>query len=316
MLRHATLCAVVLLASAAAAQQRPIFDPDDFVNPLQRDGTLFISRLVAGGAANAIDDYRPLHHDTRFLLLANSLYVSRFQLDYKHSEARGGISQPVQVCGCTPPIYFPTPPTHDSTPAAPLPGSKETLQFAWYNSAGGSEGEPPVTLRYRLAASRQAIDTVVESFATGQVVLRLSGREQSLGLDADTYFRVGGHDVFGSLLAARTVRTGTTDNRSQNELGYMSRFPGVVFHDILLRATLTVGSVSGRGGVALNVISPAFEAFWHDPRTRANLHLVWNPQSTNSGTGGWETHSQVAFFVDRALYVKLFRSPQDEANHR
>ena len=55
-------------------------------------------------------------------------------------------------------------------------------------------------------------------------------------------------------------------------------------------------------------IPPGFEAFWHEPKTRANFHLVWNPQSTNSGTGGWETHNQVAFFVDRALYVKLFPS--------
>lgn len=317
-MRYALLYSAVLLllATAAMAQERPIFDPDDFVDPRERLATLFISRLVAGGAANFIDDYRPLHHDAGFLLVANSLYVSRFQLDYKHSEVRGGGSPPVLVCGCTPPIYFPTAPGRDSTPAAPPAGSKDTLQFAFYGPGpvAGPPTDPPVMLRYRLSWSRQPIDTVVESFATGQTVSRLHGREQSIGLDADTYFRIGGHDVFGSLLYARTVRSGTTDNRSQNELAYMVRFPGVAFHDILLRATLAVGGVSNRGGTTLNLVSPAFEAFWHDPKTRANLHLVWNPQTTNSGTGGWETHNQVAFFVDRALYVHLFRSHENDTN--
>jgi hypothetical protein len=91
----------------------------------------------------------------------------------------------------------------------------------------------------------------------------------------------------------------------------MSRFPGIAFHDVLLRATLTVGGVSNRGGTALNVVNPAFEAFLHEPKTRANLHLVWSPQSTNSGNGGWETHHQIAIFVDRALYVHLFRAHRD-----
>jgi hypothetical protein len=141
----------------------------------------------------------------------------------------------------------------------------------------------------------------------------MSGREQSVGLDADTYLPIGKHDIYGSLLYARTVRSGTTDNRSQSEFGYMSRFPGMAFHDILLRASLTIGGVSNRGGTALNVVNPAFEAFWHSSKTRANFHFVWSPQSTNSGTGGWETHHQLAVFVDRALCVHLFHAKTDSA---
>jgi hypothetical protein len=165
-------------------------------------------------------------------------------------------------------------------------------------------------LRYRLTVSRQPVNTVIKSFPAGQTLSRLSGREQSIGLDADTYFRIGGHDVYGSLLYARTVRSGTTDNRSQSEFGYMSRLPAVAIHQILVRATLTVGGVSNRGGTTLNVVNPALEAFWHNPRTGANLHLVWSPQSTNSGTGGWETHHQIAIFVDRT-YVHLFHATPD-----
>jgi len=300
---------------SASAQQRPIFDPDDSIDPRHLDGVVFISRLVIGDVANAIDDYRPVHHDTTFIYLANSLYLSHFQFDYKRSEARSGGSPPVLECKCPNPIYFPTPPPPGSTPTAPTPGAKDTFQFAWSTLSlfAGRAEEPPVMLRYRLTVTRQPIDTVIRAFATGEVLSRMSGREQSIGLDADTYVPIGRYDIYGSLLYARTVRSGTTDNRSQSEFAYMSRFPGIAFHDVLLRATLTVGGVSNRGGTALNVVNPAFEAFLHESKTRANLHLVWSPQSTNSRNGGWETHHQIAIFVDRALFVHLFHAKTDDA---
>jgi hypothetical protein len=161
-------------------------------------------------------------------------------------------------------------------------------------------------LRVRLTGSRQSMDTVVRSFATQEVVERRSGREQSFGLNADTYFRVGRHNIWGEVFYARTTQSGTMANRSQTEIAYMSRFPAVVAGPLLLRAMLTVGAVTGRGAGGLNVVNPAFEAFWHLQSSRANIHLVWSPQSLRSGTGGWETHQQIALFVDRALYVHLF----------
>jgi hypothetical protein len=304
---------VALTATAAMAQQRPIFDPDDFVNPNDHQGTLFVSSLVLGGAGNLIEDFRPLHQNAGFVQITNSFYWSSFQFDYKHSEVRGRENGPavVQKCDCIPPLYFPTPPLPDATPSAPLPAGKDTLQAAWYlPSPIGLEGLP-MMLRYRLTLSRQPVDTVIESFATGEIVSRLSGRERSFGLDADTYFRIGGHDIWGSLLVGRTTRTGTTDNRAQNELAYMSRFPGRSVGPFLLRATLTVGGVTGRGASGLNIVNPAFEAFWHNRKTDANVHLVWSPLAARSGTEGWQTHHQIALFVDRALYVKLFRPRKD-----
>jgi hypothetical protein len=308
--------AVVFTCTIAAAQQRPIFDPDDFVNPHQHSVPVFISNLIAGGAASLIDDYRPIHHNGGFALFTNSIYWSYFQIDYKRSQVSSGGASPVFLCRCPNLIYFPTPPLPGSTPAAPTPGSRDTLQFAWYAPsplAGPPEG-PPVMLRYRLTITRQPIDTVIRAFATGEVISQMGGREQSVGVDADTFFPLGGHDIYGSLFYARTVRSGTTDNRSQSEVAYMSRFPAVALHNVFLRATLTVGGVSGRSGTALNIVNPAFEAFWHDPKTRANFHFVWSPQSTNSGNGGWETHHQVAIFVDRALWVYLFHATKDDAS--
>lgn len=301
----------LLVAASAAAQQRPIFDPDDFVDFRQRDGTVFVSRLVLGGAVGFVDDYRPLHQNTGFLHLANSLYLGHVQFDYKHSEVVGK-DTPVSMCLCNgKPIYFPTPPSPDSVPAAPPPGRKETMQFAWYRRAGGGPAQPSVMLRYRLSLSQQPVATDITAIATGKTS-RMSGRERSIGLDADIFFPIAGHDVWGSLLYARTVRTGTTDNREQNALAYMSRFPGMAFRKVLLRATLTVGGVSGRGASGLNIVNPAFEAFWHHPGTDVNVHLVWSPLAARSGAEGWQTHHQIALFVDRALYVKLFGARADK----
>jgi hypothetical protein len=200
MRRHALLAFfVILVGSMASAQQRPIFDPDDSVDPRSSDGTLFISRLILGGASGFVDDYRPLHQNAGFAELANSVYIGRIQLDYKLSD-RSGKNNPVSVCGCAGnPIYFPTPPSADSVPAAPPPGLKQTTQFAWYHAVDGGPAEPPVMLRYRVSWSWQPIDTDVTSIATG-ATSRVSGRERSFGLDADTYFRIGGHDVWGSVL--------------------------------------------------------------------------------------------------------------------
>lgn len=297
----------VLFATAVAAQPRSILGPDDFVDPRQHDGAVFITRIVMGGTGGPFDDYRPLHRNTGFISLANSLYWGHVQLDYKISDMSGK-TNPVSVCGCAGnPIYFPTPPSSDSIPDAPPPGLKETAQFAWYRAVAGGPAQPPVMLRYQLSMSLQPIKPDVTSIATGEIS-HLSGRERSIGLDADTYFGIRGHDVWGSLIFARTVQTGTIAARSQNELAYMSRFPGRALGPILVRGTLTLAGVTGRGASGLNIVNPAFEAFWHDPKTRMNLHLVWSPLAARSGAEGWQNFQQIAFFVDYAPYVKLFPS--------
>ena len=307
-MRSLTIAALaLLLGTSAAAQQRPIFDPDDTVDPRRHREALFISRLVLGGGTNLADNYRPLRRGGGLLLVSNSIYWKHIEFDYKHSKIFGNDDKiELQRCGCSPPIYFPTPPPRDSTPLAPPAASKEMLQFGFYYPVPGRPTEPPVMLRVRLTGAWQQIDTIARSSVTQEVVERPSGREQSFGIDADTYFRVGRHNVWGEVFYATTTQSGTTGNRSQRELAYMSRFPAWVAGPLLLRAMVTIGAVSGRGASGLNVVNPAFEAFWHLEASEANIHLVWSPQSTRSGAAGWETHQQVALFVDRALYVKLF----------
>jgi len=283
---------LVFVAASALAQPRSIFDVDDFVDPRQHDVPVFASRLVAGGASGYVDNDRPLHQNARFLHIANSFYWSDFQADYKHSEVRGQHdAPPVQVCNCVPPVYFPTPPGPDETPAPPQPGGRDTLQLAWY--AGGE-----IKLRYRLSVSNQSIDTPLVYPNTNTAAGTLHGRERSVGLEADTHLPLLG---FGTINFAHIVRTGTAADRRQSELAYTSRFPGVAFRRLVFRGTLSVGGVSGRGARGVNVVNPMFEAFWHDQTTSANFHLVWSPLSTRSGRGGWETHHQIAFFVDRGI---------------
>lgn len=300
MSRNAIVPALLLLlAATAAAQQRSIFDVDDFVDPRQHDRPFFASRLVAGGVKNYVDDFRPLHQNARFVHVANSLYWSSFEAHYKHSEVRDEHAPPpVEVCNCDPPVYFPTPPQPDETPAPPRPAGRDTLQLGWYV---GSEEK----LRYRVSVTNQTINSDPTFPNTKTVARHLRGRERSLGFEGDTpRVPILG---FGTIDFARTVRSGTTDNRAQSELTYTSHLPGFAYKRILLRGIVTVGGVTGRGAGGINVVNPIVEAFWHDQTTRANFHLAWNPASSRSGSGGWETHQQIALFVDRALYVKLWR---------
>ena len=228
------------------------------------------------------------------------------QVDYKHTEPRVD-TPPVFRCDCKPPIYFPTPPPPDATPNPPPPGSKDTVQIGWYQVVVRGDVEPPYTLRHRLTYSRERLSILLRSITTEQVVDRRSGHEQSIGLDMDIpALPIRGYNIWGSLSYARTWSSGTIQNRSQQEFVYTARPPGWSMGPVLGRATFTIGGVSHRGGTALNVVNPAFEAFWHSDTTRVNVHLAWSPQATRDGQNGWKTRSQIALFVDRALWVYIF----------
>ncbi len=304
------------LCAGAAAQQRPVFDPDDFLEPRRLgDRAAFFSRLVVGGAFNLVDDYRSTGEDVGFVHVTNSIYWKGMQFDYKRTQTSGGDPPPVQLCACQPPVFFPTPPPPDATPAPPPPGPKDTLQFGVYYPVPNRSGAgPPVMLRSRVTWTDQAIHTDIASVATGnavasaavgKVVARLSGHEQSFGVDSDLYAHIRGRDLFGSLRVARTTRSGTADDREQTEVTYSHRLPGFSYKRVLFRSIVTVGYVSDRAGTAINVVNPYFEAFLHERRTGANFHLVYSPQALNSGAEGWKTYHQVALFADRALFIYL-----------
>jgi hypothetical protein len=305
MRRALFILAALVAATTAAAQSRPIFDPDDFVDPRQHPGMrVFATRLVVGHAWNFIDDYRPADEGMGFVHVTNSFYVNGVQFDYKRSQTTVDNRQ-VEACACQPPQYFPTPPPPDAVPAAPAARATDTLQAAFYVPLRGGEGRIPVMHRYRLSWSRRTMTT--EIIAPQRPVPR-RGREETVGLEGDVSIPWRGGDLFGSFQLARTSVKEVTGRRSQTEFTYSHKFPGAAYKRILLRAIGTVGGITNRGGTAINLVNPYFEAFLHESKTRVNFHLVYSPQLLNSGVEGWRAHHQVALFADWGV-VQLFGKP-------
>ncbi|HYK05925.1 MAG TPA: hypothetical protein VE974_29550 [Thermoanaerobaculia bacterium] len=307
-MRRGLFLAATFLAALAAEGQRPIFEPDDFIDPAMLTGPLFISRLVAGGAWNPTDRFRPLADDAGLVVLTNSLYVKQFQFDYKHAEFIGvEESQTLRRCDCPDPVYFPTPPPAGATPRGPSGERSETLQLAFYRTAT----RRPITLRYRLAWTRREIDTTVLSPATGDVLEHHSGHDQSFTLDADTHFSLFGRDVWGTLYVARASSSGMpAGDRAQNEIAYIYRPPGFAAGPLLVRGKFTVGGITGRGAAGLNLVNPYLETIWRHERTKVTVRAIWSGEWTRSGIEGWQRNHQVALVLDRTLFVKIFDRPR------
>lgn len=304
MLRRTLLFSAAALAIAGfASAQTPVYDIDDFVGPDAHGSAVFISRLTAGAGVGLSDHYRPLRENAAFVQFTNNFYVHGWQITYKHSSLEGRNSPPdITRCGCSPPLYFPTPPASNATPDAPPPGSKDALQAAFYLPAHGNTP----ALRYRLSVIRQQFGTDVHS-PSGDVVEHRRGRDLSFEAEGDLDVPIRGHDWLGTFYYSHTVQDGPIDRRSQEELTYMTRLPARLIWRILVRPTIAAGRVTGRGAGGVNVVNPALEAFWHHNRSDVTFHMIWSPQSTRSGADGWTTHHQIALLADRALYVKLFK---------
>jgi len=299
-MRWRAIIGFLFVAFSAGAQQRPMFEPDDSVDPRHHDLPIFISRVVIGAMRSGMDDYRPLRQDVGFLVVTNSIYWSRFEIDYKHAEVRGETANApahLQVCPCDPPVFFPTPPSRNETPNAPLPGGRDALQFSWYQSHAGDPADPPIMLRTGIMISHRKVNGDATYLDTGHRAFRLRGHEQSFGVERDIYLGW----LRGTLAISRTKSSGTAADRSQSDVSYTNKFPAKAIGPMLVRATLTVGRVTGRGANGVNVVNPALEAFVY---RSAGFHLIWSPLATRDSKG-WQTHHQILLSVDRALFVKL-----------
>ena len=305
---------VALFTAITASAQRPLFDPDDFLDPRETGGRpVLISRIVVGAASNMNGDgFRPLGDDLRYVHLANSFSWKSVQFDYKRSEMRAEDGEAAQwerefqLEG----QFVSFRQTRNATPK-----SKDTLNAAWYWPVPGGGGVP-IMLRSRVTFSTQKIETFVEGGPIPDT--QTSNRERTFALDTDTWFRIAGHDIFGSLAYSQTKTSGppTNPNTVQSEarsnpdvriLTYTNRFPA--FSDdrakIVVRPTLTIGGISDRGGRSLNLVNPAIEIFRPFVSSGANLHVIWSPQWVATGND-WKMTHQVAVLVDRALFVKVF----------
>jgi hypothetical protein len=305
-----------LFTAVAAFGQRPLFDPDDFLDPSGTGGRpVLISRIVVGAASNMSGDgFRPLGENVGYLHLATSFSWRSVQFDYKRSQMKAEDGEAAEW------EFDRTEETFYKQTRNATPKSKDTLHAAWYWPVGGAGGGIPVMLRTRMTFATQPIETVVGSTDNFSYTQRVSGRERTFALDTDTWFRIAGHDVFGSLAFSET-NTKTIDletdgndtnremlgNRKERALTYTNRFPSLSLDRarILIRPTLTVGGISNRGGSAVNLVNPAIEIFRPFAHSGANLHVIWSPQWTAYGND-WRVTHQVAVLIDRALFVKVF----------
>ncbi len=314
-MNRAAVVLFALLTAVTASAQRPLFDPDDFLDPRTTGGRpVFISRVVIGAASNmAGDGFRPLGENIGYVHLATGFSWRSVQFDYKRSQmkAQDGEAAVWQLIrGQEVPIEgglqfgngFSARQTRKATPK-----SKDTLDAAWYWPVGGGGGGLPVMLRSRLTYATQPIETDLVSFASANGTQHVTGRETTFALDSDTWFRFAGHDVFGSLAFSETKTKDTLADRKERALTYTHRLPAfsINWAKIVIRPTLTVGGISNRGGSAMNLINPAVEIFRPFSRTGANLHVIYSPQRVANGEG-WTTTHQVAVLIDRALFVKVF----------
>jgi hypothetical protein len=317
MIRAAAVI-LFLFTAATAFAQRPLFDPDDFLDPRETGGRpVLISRVVIGGASNmAGDGFRPLGEQTGYVHLATSFYWRSVQFDYKRSETRaeGGEAAQWQLEDRD------NPDDDDDNRFERIrnatPKSKDTLNAAWYWPVPAGRGIP-VMLRSRLTYSTQSIDNEVPGVTNvsppiGGVTL-VSSTERTYAFETDTWFRIAGRDVFGSLAVSGTKTTGLpsylSDERDIRTIAYTNRFPSFSLDraKILIRPTLTVGGISNRGGSVVNLVNPAIEIFRPFARTGANLHVIYSPQwAPDANGGGQKTTHQVAVYIDRSLFVKVF----------
>jgi hypothetical protein len=317
---------VALLTAVTASAQLSLIDPDDFLSPRATGGRpILISRLVMGAGANMSGDgFRPLGETFGYVHLATSFSWRSVQFGYKRSEMKGEDGE-AEVLRIIPPPEiipnpngsllrgFPTAPSVQQTRYA-TPKSKDTLHAAWYWPVAGGGGGIPVMLRSRVTFTTQPMETdvVTPMPGIGTTTLHASERERTFALDSDTWFRIAGHDVFGSLAFSETKTTTTNGivrigGRNERALTYTNRFPSLSFNTakILIRPTLTVGAISNRGASAVNLVNPAIEFFRPFTRTGANLHVIYSPQWIANGER-WRTTHQVVLLIDRALFVKVF----------
>jgi hypothetical protein len=310
-----------LLTALSASAQWPIIDPDDFLNPRTTGGRpVLLSRIVVGGASNMSGDgFRPLGKNVGYVHLATSLSWRSLQFAYKRSQMKaedGDAAVWHIIRAQTPPISYPRG-MAQAVVGIPIlqtrnatPKSKDTMNTGWYWPVGGGGGGIPIMLRSRVTFATQPIetDTVIDSsFVANGTTQRLSGRERTFAFDTDTWFRIAGRDVFGSLAVSQTKTTGTLADRKERALTYTNRFPSLSLSRarIVIRPTFTVGAISNRGGSAVNLVNPAIEIFRPFARTGANLHVIYSPQWIASGQQ-WKATHQVAVLIDRALFVKVF----------
>jgi hypothetical protein len=296
MMRTAVLAVLLslLVVAAANAQQLDIFDPDDFVDPWDLPGPVFISRLVAGASRGYLDQYRPVGQDVGFVHIANSLYWSGFQFDYKRTQLRGENPPPEESCRGLSVQASACMSARIELGAAPVPGSKDLAQLSWYQTIGNR-----VTIRYRIAQGRQSARPETAAHVPG-----IEDHDDTRILQVDGRVFVGNRVLSGTVAWTELTRHSTFDQTKQRTLIFGTYLPIVLIGPAQLISRLQLGSVSGVTPV-IDIINPSVELALHVERVNMNLHVVYSPVFRDLGNGKSMNH-QVAVYADRRLFMFIF----------
>jgi hypothetical protein len=299
MMRYARVFVAVVsltLCVVSNAQQLDLFDPDDFVDPHEIRGRriIFISRLVAGGASGYLDQYRPVEQNLGFVHLANSLYWSGFQIDFKRSEVRGENPPPMDELPCKQTLSAQASAcaqarVNDGEP--PAPGAKNVLQVAWYQSLGQR-----VTIRYRLAQARQYALPETAAHVPG-----LKSHDDTRIAQIDAGVRVHGRTLSGYVGFTELTRYSSLDKTKQQTLTLGAFLPLMSIGPAILTPRVQIAGIADVGP-AIDVVNPSFDLSWTIPRVDTNVHLIYSPALGDLGNGTRVTH-QVVVYVDRAILV-------------
>jgi len=289
----------LLLGVTADAQQLDIFDPDDFIDPVQLNGrTIFFSRLVVGASRGYLDQFRPAGQDVGFVHLANSLYWSGFQIDYKRSEVRGE-NPPVdpEPCGESRSIARTSfcGASHIDEQPAPAAGAKNLVQLSWYQTIGRR-----VTIRYRLAQARQYAVPETAAHVSG-----LKNHDDTRVIQIDTGVQFRRRTFYGTVGYTELTRHSSLDKTRQQMLTLGAVLPLMGVGPAILTPRLQIGGIAGVGP-AIDVVNPSLDLSWTIPHVDANVHVIYSPAFGDLGNGTKWKH-QVAIYADRAIVVPLGR---------
>jgi hypothetical protein len=281
--------ALLLAATAAAAQEFDIFDQNDFIDPRQRGASFdaggfgvtdpgsdfSVLRAYTGHVSNYQWRNTPTNQEVNFVQLAHSFYRDRRQLNLK--------------------LTF-----LDAAGRSDLPAYRGTVQYGSYFAVqpaeGSNDGQPA-----RQVASRWLVSAAFEQNAVRS--RDASGRslnyELAAEMDVLVPLRRANHNIIGSLIFV--------DRRAIDHSQRLTYFyhVGEKRHAHGLRVTMNLGAGGERTdhwrwGSARAVVNASIDA-----GRIATINFAYAPTYVPHDPAGRRVHHEITLYLDRTVMAHL-----------
>jgi hypothetical protein len=316
-MKRLALILMLILCGTAHAQELDIFDINDFVDPRELGAqpgsygllhcpcdSFVVSRFISGGVADFVDALRPAHVDVSFAHLATSFYYGPWQVNWKKTQLNRADLTPHEY-----PFFFEL--------RGIAPDNKNTLQVGRYFTFGSKQAPSIVRLEFTW--------TQVEYRSLGPRERQPDGSLKQVmqssfwterGFEADIPYQIGGRGLVTSLVFVERL-TEYGDAVRIRRATLLQRAPRLVLGRWSVDFAIAAGQLSSNGGFgpssrfftlhpSAHVISPTI------PYAQMRVHIKYAPMvervPVGPGDARWDTTSQIAVFVDRALIAKRFSS--------